>query len=174
MEPDIVELFLRMSCLRRGNAVAGGSSGIVTEYECRMLGIINKILLWCINTNFKKQPLWMFSHQIFQDPSCKRLNQETISTAVRDSNVSNKKKKHRALTDSHNQSTFHKTINEGSCTQTQTQRTIPSRVKVDEFLKKIDGSGLELSDYRQHADPCLFTTASPAHKSTAAARIRRH
>lgn len=87
MEPGIVEFFLRMSCFRRGNAVAGGSSGIVTAYECRMLGIINKTLLRCINTNFKKQLLWTFSHQIFQGPSgnVKELDQETTSTAVRGS-----------------------------------------------------------------------------------------
>ncbi len=53
MEPDRVELFLRISCFRKGNAVAGGSSGIVTVYECRMLGIINTILLRCINNSFK-------------------------------------------------------------------------------------------------------------------------
>lgn len=93
MEPDIVEFFLRMSCFRSGNAVAGGSSGTVTVYECRILDIINKILLWCINTDFKKSPLWPFQHQIFLCPfpiengrSGKKLDQETTSTAVRGSN----------------------------------------------------------------------------------------
>lgn len=100
MEPAIVELFLRMSCLRRGNAVAGGSSGIVTVYECRILGIINKILPRCININFKKQLtlLWTFSHQIFQGPSGEQLDQETTSSAVRGS--TGDEQKHRALTDS--------------------------------------------------------------------------
>lgn len=41
MEPD-TEFFLLMSCFRKESAVAGGSSGIVTVYECRMLGIINE------------------------------------------------------------------------------------------------------------------------------------
>jgi len=36
-EPDTLPL-LRMSCFRSGKAAAGGSSGTVTVYDCRMLG----------------------------------------------------------------------------------------------------------------------------------------
>lgn len=40
MERDIVGLFLRISCLMKGKAEAGGSSGTVTVYDCRILGIM--------------------------------------------------------------------------------------------------------------------------------------
>lgn len=36
-EPDTAEPFRRMSCFRKGKALAGGSSGMVTVYDCRML-----------------------------------------------------------------------------------------------------------------------------------------
>lgn len=52
IEPDIVGLLRLRSCLRKGNAAAGGSSGTVTVYDCRMLGIAaiyaaNSIILRC-------------------------------------------------------------------------------------------------------------------------------
>lgn len=41
-DPDTLELFFRISCFRNGKAVTGGSSGTVTEYDCRMLGILSR------------------------------------------------------------------------------------------------------------------------------------
>lgn len=38
-EPDMLP-FRRISCLRNGKAAAGGSSGTVTVYDCRMLGML--------------------------------------------------------------------------------------------------------------------------------------
>lgn len=38
-EPDTLP-FLRISCFRNGKAAAGGSSGTVTVYDCRMLGML--------------------------------------------------------------------------------------------------------------------------------------
>lgn len=40
IERDIVGLFLRISCLIKGKAEAGGSSGTVTVYDCLILGIM--------------------------------------------------------------------------------------------------------------------------------------
>jgi len=40
IERDIVGLFLRISCLIKGKAEAGGSSGTVTVYDCLILGIV--------------------------------------------------------------------------------------------------------------------------------------
>lgn len=39
-EPDMLP-FRRISCLRNGKAAAGGSSGTVTVYDCRMLGMLS-------------------------------------------------------------------------------------------------------------------------------------
>lgn len=39
IEPDMLP-FLRISCFRKGNAAVGGSSGTVTVYDCRMLGML--------------------------------------------------------------------------------------------------------------------------------------
>lgn len=38
-EPDMLP-FRRISCFRNGKAAAGGSSGTVTVYDCRMLGML--------------------------------------------------------------------------------------------------------------------------------------
>lgn len=34
--------FLRISCFKKGNAAVGGSSGTVTVYVCRMLGMLEE------------------------------------------------------------------------------------------------------------------------------------
>lgn len=39
-EPDMLELFRRISCFKNGKAEAGGSSGTVTVYDCLMLGMM--------------------------------------------------------------------------------------------------------------------------------------
>lgn len=40
IERDIGGLFLRRSVFRKGYAVTGGSSGTVTVYDCRILGMM--------------------------------------------------------------------------------------------------------------------------------------
>lgn len=46
-EPDMLP-FRRISCLRNGKAAAGGSSGTVTVYDCRMLGmLLTDWIGWC-------------------------------------------------------------------------------------------------------------------------------
>lgn len=40
-EPDMLP-FLRISCFKKGNAAVGGSSGTVTVYVCRMLGMLEE------------------------------------------------------------------------------------------------------------------------------------
>ena len=39
-EPDMLELFRRISCFKNGKTEAGGSSGTVTVYDCLMLGMM--------------------------------------------------------------------------------------------------------------------------------------
>lgn len=39
-EPDMLELFRRISCFKNGKAEPGGSSGTVTVYDCLMLGML--------------------------------------------------------------------------------------------------------------------------------------
>ncbi|KAJ7990286.1 hypothetical protein DPEC_G00298740 [Dallia pectoralis] len=38
-DPDMVDVFRRISCFKNGKAEAGNSSDTVTVYDCRMLGM---------------------------------------------------------------------------------------------------------------------------------------